>query len=182
MKKWLLASVFIGSVVFAEQIVVNVPTEDFGPMKSAQWQLSVSQSSIAVDQSNLSMSATGLSLAAQRKVWDNLSLGAQFGVLKSNTTEYYYQGEVQTNYREAIVSSMAYAKYAFINYPLNRWNQIQVSALGGVSHIQKMQEGFDAIYGASISYNYDNLIGFEVDSKINTKAEALTSAGFVGYF
>ncbi len=76
----------------------------------------------------------------------------------------------------------AYGKYAFINYPVNKWNLIQANVLGGLMVFDKGSRNTDVIYGLAASYNYDNVIGFELNTKLNFQAENSTSASLIGYF
>lgn len=191
MKKALCLLVLLSSfVASANQIIYTTTPEDFNPIKETAWKMMVGNTSFSSNTSEYKRSGNGLSLSVERSILKNISAGAQLGILRSNTTQYLGQfnydngqeNQATFSYNEALVMGSLYGKFSFVNYPVNKWNLIQINLLGGVNYMQKVQNFPAFIYGASVSYNYDNLIGLEIDSKIDLDAQAITSANVIGYF
>lgn len=174
--------IFAGLAASANQIVINVPNEDFNPIKQAQWKVMVGSAATSFTEGDYDRSARGLGVSVEREIYSHLNLGLQYANLKSNTVYSYNNNQDRQEYTESLNSLSAYGKYSFVNYGINKWNLLQLNLLGGAATVEKMAPAVQLIYGASVSYNYDNLIGFEVDSKINSNAENFTSANLIGYF
>lgn len=172
---------FVGQITLANQIVLSVPNEDFNPLKQTTWQVLVGNTAASFSSSDFSRNVRGLGIAVERQFFTNLNFGLQYANMKSNTTEKINANE-QRQYTEAINSATLYGKYAIVNYSLNKWNLMQLHVLGGISSIEKMKPTPQPVYGAALTYNYDNLIGMELDSKVNTEAESLSSLSLIGYF
>lgn len=170
-----------GLVASADQIVLKVPNEDFNPIKKAHWKLMVGSAATNFSKGDYDRSARGLGVSLEREIYTNVSLGLQYANLKSNTVHSFNKTEKE-EYTESVNALAAYGKYSFVNYDVNRWNLLQLNLIGGAQVVERMSPGAQLIYGASISYNYDNTLGFEIDSKINMDAESFSSANLIGYF
>lgn len=182
MRKLLSVIVLLaGFSSLADQIVLRVPNEDFNPIKKAQWKVMVGSASTNFSEGDYDRSARGLGISLEREVYTHLNLGLQYANLKSNTVHTFNKTERQ-EYSESVNALAAYGKYSFVNYDVNRWNLLQLNLIGGAQAVERMNPNAQLIYGASISYNYDNTLGFEVDSKINMDAESFSSANLIGYF
>lgn len=181
----------ISSITMAQQpqqIVINVERQDFKPLQEVSWRVLVGNSSIVLDDSNARTTGNGLGVGIERIVSERWSVGAHYMNARSLTVDSNNQiidenGVFHSQeYRGNVNALSAYGKFSFVNFPINRWNLIQVSFLGGVANINWSTEVVDAFYGAAASYNYDNLIGFEFNTKVNIRAESSTSANLIGYF
>lgn len=161
------------------QIVLNVEREDFNPIDKASWRLMVGTASLDTKEGNVSRSGNGLGFTAEKIMSERFTLGAHLANVSTSVTDRHFDG-TQSEYKQSINMLDAYGKYAFVNYSINKWNQIQVSGLGGALAADK--HATQLIYGLAASYNYDNVIGFELSTKLNFDAEASTSANLIGYF
>lgn len=193
MKLVLIVAAFLVSFgAMAEQstqIVLNVPREDFGPLQQVNWKLMIGSSSLNTSEGVVSRTGNGLGFAVERFFGERIAIGAHYANIRSTTSDVVYTDGLLENgsrpkyeYRENINMFDIYGKYSFINYPVNKWNLIQVSILGGGMALDRHSQGGQLIYGVAASYNYDNLIGFELNTKVNFDAEAFTSANLIGYF
>lgn len=195
MKSYLVIfSIFVSLISSAQvfspsthQMVINVERQDFKPLREANWRVMVGNSSLATDDADVSRGGNGLGIGLEKIVSDRWSVGGYFSNIRANVTEKWnwewMDAEVvKKEYRQSVSVLSAHGKYSFVNYPVNKWNLIQVSLLGGVMAVERLADQPTLIYGAAASYNYDNLIGFELNTKVNIRAEASTSANLVGYF
>lgn len=171
-----------------QQIVIAVDREDFKPLQEVSWKILAGTSSMSTSDGNVSRSGNGLGVGIEKMLTNKWAIGAHYANVRAFTTDsqfgtYDMEGNFQqTEYRENINLLDVYGRYSFVNYPVNKWNLIQVSLLGGVMAMDKHTQGTQLIYGASASYNYDNMLGFELNTKVNVDAEASTSANLIGYF
>ncbi|MBL7544525.1 MAG: hypothetical protein JNL11_11975 [Bdellovibrionaceae bacterium] len=173
------------------QIVINVDRQDFNPIQQADWRVLAGSTSLAKEYRGETSAGVGLGIGIERMISQRWSVGAQYanvnamtsgsqGILLTdeNGNQYYDRYERKEN----INMFNAYGKFNFVNYPVNKWNLIQVSLLGGLMGYDRSTQAVNVIYGAAASYNYDNLIGFELSTKVNLEARSSTSASLVGYF
>lgn len=181
MKKALcLLLLLSGFVASANQIIYTTTPEDFNPIKKSDWKVLVGSTAVSFSTGNSDTSGRGLGLAIEKNIMQNIGLGFQYANIRANTTEKLSYETIE--YTEGINAAAAYGKFSFVNYSINKWNLLQLNVLGGLSLVENIKSNPQIIYGAAMAYNYDNLLGFEVDTKINTKAEPMTSASFIGYF
>lgn len=188
---YFLAVVLMGCSVMAQtpqQIVINMDRQEFQPLQQVNWRVMAGSSSISSSDNGSSSSGNGLGIGLERMLTERWSLGAHYANIRSVTSGTYpylldNDGRPQAyEYRENINVFDIYGRYSFINYSVNKWNLIQVSLLGGAMTMNRTDNPTQVIYGAAASYNYDNLLGFELSTKVNTYAEASTSASLIGYF
>lgn len=171
-----------------QQIVIAVDREDFKPLQEVSWKIMAGTSSMSTTDGNVNRSGNGLGVGIEKMLTDRWAIGAHYANIRSFTSDsgnvsYDLDGNSHPfEYRESINMLDVYARYSFVNYPVNKWNLIQVSLLGGVMGMDKHTQGTLPVYGASASYNYDNMLGFELNTKVNVDAEASTSANLIGYF
>lgn len=192
MKYFLIATLILSIQTMAQQpsqIVINVDRQDFKPLQEVSWRLMAGSSSFSKQDNSISRTGTGLGIAIEKILTERWSLGAHYSnirALTSDTSIYLYDQEGNRagnrEYNENVNLLNAYGKFAFINYPVNKWNLIQANLIGGIMTIDRGAKQVDLIYGIAASYNYDNLIGFELSTKVNFEAETSTSANLIGYF
>lgn len=179
------------------QIVINVERSDFKPLQEVNWRIMAGTTSLTRNEED-SFSGTGLSVGVEKMVTQKWSAGVQYsnvnGIQSRPGRENRVVGNPQTG--EAAVYSVdtsteqrsslgvltGFGKFSFVDYPINRWNLLQLNLIGGLSAYSKYGNNLQAIYGASLAYNFDNLIGFELGTKVNLKAEASTNMNLIGYF
>jgi hypothetical protein len=165
------------------RIVINVERSDFKPLQEVSWRIMAGSVGMTRNQDNYSFSGSGLSISADKMFSPKWSAGMNFSNvsgIQSESLDDVSSGtrEIRTNF----YTFTGYAKYSFINFPVNQWNLIQMHLLGGVSVYDKYSNSVQPVYGASAEYNYDNLIGFELGTRVNLKAEASTNLNLIGYF
>ena len=186
-----MAALLVSTVSMAQQpqqMVINVDRQDFKPIQEVSWKIMAGNSNISRTDGNVTRSGTGLGVGIEKMLTDRWAVAAHYANIRSVTAESSYwdkdeNGNYLTHeYRENINAISAYGKFSFVNFPINKWNLVQVSLLGGVMAVDKTSASLEPVYGASASYNYDNLIGFELNTKVNVQAEASTSANLIGYF
>ncbi len=187
------ALVLITTASFAEsanQIVINVDRQDFKPIQDVSWRVMVGNSNLTLGNGPISSSGSGLGVGIEKMLTDRWSLGGYYSNVRAMTSDssgLIYSPEANEyvrglEYRKNIGAFSAYGKYSFVNYPINKWNLVQVSILGGMMVVEHSSDVTDGIYGAAVSYNYDNIIGFELNSKVDLRAESFNSANLIGYF
>ncbi len=184
-------SSFAETASSARQIVINVDRQDFKPIQDVSWRVMVGNSNLTLGSGPISSSGSGLGVGIEKMLTDRWSLGGYYSnvrALTSDSSGQIFSPEANqyvkrtSEYRENIGAFSAYGKYSFVNYPINKWNLVQVSILGGMMVVEHSTDVTDGIYGAAVSYNYDNIIGFELNSKVDLRAESFTSANLIGYF
>ncbi|GEM_PF-2597561 len=171
-----------------QQIVIAVDREDFRPLQEVSWKIMAGTSSMSTSDRSFSSSGNGLGVGIEKMLTERWALGAHYANVRAYTTDmtngsYDVDGNFRAmEYRENYNMFDVYGRYSFVSYPVNKWNLIQVSLLGGVMAMDKQTQATQPIYGAAMSYNYDNMLGFELNTKVNIDAEASTSANLIGYF
>lgn len=170
------------------QILINVEREDFKPLQAVQWKVLVGSSSLTMQNGNISRTGNGLGVGIERILSDRWSAGASYAnmrVIASDSSflnQDDFGNQTAREYKENIHVLSVYGKYSIVNLSVNKWNLVQVSLLGGVMDTSASTSNTLLNYGAAVSYNYDNLIGFELNTKVNQYAESATSANLIGYF
>ncbi|MBN8538208.1 MAG: hypothetical protein J0M15_14235 [Deltaproteobacteria bacterium] len=170
------------------QILINVEREDFKPLQAVQWKVLVGSSSLTMQNGSISRTGNGLGVGIERILSDRWSAGASYAnmrVIASDSSflnQDDFGNQTAREYKENIHVLSAYGKYSIVNLSVNKWNLVQVSLLGGVMDTSASTSKTLLNYGAAVSYNYDNLIGFELNTKVNQYAESATSANLIGYF
>lgn len=170
------------------QILINVEREDFNPLQAVQWKVLVGSSSMSMQNGNISRTGNGLGVGIERILTDRWSAGASYAnmrVIASDSSlgnQDEFGNQTAQEYKENIHVFSAYGKYSIVNLSVNKWNLVQVSLLGGVMDTSASASNILLNYGAAVSYNYDNLIGFELNTKVNQYAESAISANLIGYF
>lgn len=187
-----IVAVFVGLTATAQtpqQIVISMDRQEFQPLQQVNWKVLAGTSSMGTSEGSIERSGNGLGVGIERILSDRWSLGAHYANVRANASAADYNDYYDANgnarryeYRESINMVDIYGRFAFVNYPVNKWNQIQVSLLGGAMAMDKHDKSTNLIYGAAASYNYDNLIGFELNTKVDLDAQASTSANLIGYF
>ncbi|OYZ21713.1 MAG: hypothetical protein B7Y39_08935 [Bdellovibrio sp. 28-41-41] len=187
-----IAAVFVGLAAMAQspqQIIVSMDRQDFQPLQQVNWKILAGSSSMSTSEGLTERSGNGLGIGIERILSDRWSLGAHYTNVRANASAADYNDYYDANgnarryeYRESVNMVDIYGRFSFINYPVNKWNQIQVGLLGGAIAMDKHDKSTNLIYGAAASYNYDNLIGFELNTKVDLDAQASTSANLIGYF
>lgn len=172
----------------SQQIVIAVDREDFKPLQEVSWRIMAGTSSMSVTDGNISRSGNGLGIGIEKMLTSKWAVGVHYANIRSFTSDfdspiYDLDGNARPfEYRQSINMFDVYGRYSFVNYPVNKWNLIQVSLLAGVMGMDRDARQTQPIYGAAMSYNYDNMLGFELNTKVNLDAEASTSANLIGYF
>lgn len=170
------------------QILINVEREDFKPLQAVQWKVLVGSSSLTMQNGNISRTGNGLGVGIERILTDRWSAGATYANMRviasdsSIVNQDDFGNQTAREYKENIHVFSGYGKYSIVNLSVNKWNLVQVSLLGGVMDASVSVSNTLLNYGAAVSYNYDNLIGFELNTKVNQYAESATSANLIGYF
>ncbi|MBL7556629.1 MAG: hypothetical protein JNM24_12485 [Bdellovibrionaceae bacterium] len=171
-----------------QQIVIAVDREDFRPLQEVSWKILAGTSSMSTTDGSINRSGNGLGVGIERMLTSKWSIGAHYTNIRTFSSDsdiaiYDLEGNPRPfEYRESINMVDVYGRYSFVNYPVNKWNLIQVGLLAGLMGMDRHTRGTQPIYGASASYNYDNMLGFELNTKVNIDAEASTSANLIGYF
>lgn len=186
---YFIAALLVGFSAMAQtpqQIVISVDRQDFQPLQQVNWKILAGTSSMGTSEGSIERSGNGLGVGIERILSDRWSLGAHYTNIRANVSAPDYYDENgnprRYEYRESVNMVDIYGRFAFVNYPVNKWNQIQVSLLGGAMAMDRHDISTNLIYGAAASYNYDNLIGFELNTKVDLAAQASTSANLIGYF
>lgn len=189
---FIIAAFLVGLSAMAQtpqQIVISMDRQDFQPLKQVDWKILAGTSSMGTSEGMTDRSGNGLGVGIERILSDRWSMGAHYANVRANVSAADYNNYYDENgnprryeYRESVNMVDIYARFAFVNYPVNKWNQIQVSLLGGAMAMDTHGKSTNMIYGAAASYNYDNLIGFELNTKVDLDAQASTSANLIGYF
>lgn len=190
MKRFFLIAAFfvsLGAVAqMPQQIAISMDRQDFQPIKQANWKIMAGTSSLNVTEGQTSHSGSGLGVGIERALTDRWSMGAHYANVRSLSSDSSFTltdsngNWIAHEYRQSINMFDIYGRFDFVNFPVNRWNLIQVSLLGGGISVDR--DKTQLIYGMAVSYNYDNLLGFELNTKVNWDAEASTSANLIGYF
>ncbi len=189
---YVIAALLVGMSAMAQtpqQIVISMDRQEFQPIQQVNWKILAGTSSMGTSEGSLERSGNGLGIGIERILSDRWSVGAHYTNIRANASNFYIYDSYDENgnprryeYRESVNMVDVYGRFAFVNYPVNKWNQIQVGLLGGIMAMDKHDKSTNLIYGASASYNYDNLIGFELNTKVDLDAQASTSANIIGYF
>lgn len=186
-----IAVVLVGICAMSQtpqQIVIAVDREEFSPLQNVSWKILAGTSSLSTNDGSISRSGNGLGIGVEKMLTSQWGVGAHYANIRTFSTDYNGSAldsagnTAPYEYRENINMFDIYGRYSFVNYPVNKWNLIQISLLAGVMGMDKHARGTQPIYGASASYNYDNMLGFELNTKVNIDAEASTSANLIGYF
>lgn len=163
------------------RLVINVERSEFKPLQEVSWRILAGSASFTRSQEGSSFSGSGLGVGIEKILNPKWTAGLHYTNVNGIRSQNYFAYE-SNEYRENMGALSGYGKYSFVNFPVNQWNLIQVNLLGGISVYDRYANNIQPVYGASASYNYDNLIGFEFGTRVNLKAESSTSANLIGYF
>lgn len=163
------------------QLVINVPREDFNPEATASWKISAGTSTLNTTDSNIAREGSGLGVGIEKIFTPKWSAGAHYTNVRAQVTDSASNNNI-SKYTDSVSVFDVFGKFSFVDYSVNKWNQIQFGLLAGAMNVYVASSDFQPIYGAAASYNYDNTIGVELNTKVNSKSEAFSSANVVGYF
>lgn len=179
-----VCSLFFASSAVAQeatQLVINVKKEDFKPERNVGWTVTAGATNLNMTYDSTERTGSGLGVGIEKMLNENWDLGAHYASVRANEV-YRQEGLPEISTTSSLHVANAYGKYSFVNYPLNRWNLLRVSVLGGAMIVNQAPQAAKLIYGAAISYNYDNTIGIELNTKLTPSTTTTTSANIIGYF
>lgn len=163
------------------QLVINVPREDFNPETTVSWKISAGTSNLNTNEGSITREGSGLGIGIEKIFTPQWSAGVHYTNIRAQVTDAASDNNIY-KYTQSVSVFDVFGKFSFVNYSLNKWNQIQFGLMAGAMNVDFASKNIEPIYGAAAAYNYDNTIGIELNTKVNSASEAFSSANVVGYF